>query len=38
MGIVTYSLFSYFATAVIAYAVIGVVVGLSRFLSNNDAE
>ncbi|AEO47835.1 hypothetical protein F11_06825 [Rhodospirillum rubrum F11] len=33
MNIIVYAGFSYFITAVIAYAVMGVIVSLSRFLS-----
>lgn len=33
MNIIVYAGFTYFLTAVIAYAVIAVIVGLARFLS-----
>lgn len=38
MSVVTYSAMAYLVTAIIAYAVIGVVVGLSKFLSSPEDE
>lgn len=36
MGIYTYTLFSYLLTAAISFAVIGIIVGLTKILGQDD--
>jgi hypothetical protein len=38
MSIITYALFSYLITAVISFAVIGVIVAISKLLSSSNAS
>ena len=38
MNIITYAAFSYLITAAISFAVIGVIVGISKLLSSSNAS